>query len=91
MTGKVSAVLASITVPSLIQTAESDISMMQRLAADYGAVSKSTNGFWLFLENGAGMSVGGADQAELTIIPDMVSGWNYQEGDKGNGEKAAKK
>lgn len=90
LTGHVSSSLAGIVVPSLVQTSESDISMMQRLATRYGAISKLTNGFWLFLENGASQSIVGKDLAELTITPDMVSSWSYQAGNKGGGSDSKK-
>lgn len=83
LTGKISASLVNVVVPVVIQHAESDMSMMARLATEYGAVSKVTNGFWVFLEYGAAQSAGGNFLPDITISPDMVSDWSYQEGDRG--------
>ncbi|KFC12939.1 phage protein D [Trabulsiella guamensis ATCC 49490] len=84
LTGRISASLVNIKVPSVIQLAESDLSMMSRLASQYGAVSKPSNGFWLFLEYGAAQASDGGFLPDITITPDMVSDWSYQEGDRGS-------
>lgn len=83
LTGKISASLADVVVPVMVQHAESDLSMMARLATEYSAVSKVTNGFWVFLEYGGAQSAGGNFLPDLTITPNMVSDWSYQEGDRG--------
>ncbi len=75
----------------LIQHAESDAALLSRLAALYGAVSKPTNGFWLFLEYGAGQTVSGREMVEVTITPEMVSRWNYSERKRDGAQSTAKK
>lgn len=82
LTARVSAPLAGIMLPWVVQSAESDAALLSRLASEYGATSKPTNGYWLFLAYGAGQSAGGKDVPVMTITPDMVSDWSYQEGER---------
>ncbi|EFB5187740.1 contractile injection system protein, VgrG/Pvc8 family [Escherichia albertii] len=95
LVARVSPALAKIRIPWVMQSSESDASLLSRLAAMYGATSKPTNGYWLFLEYGASQSPSGRDAPALTITPDMVSGWSYTEGERGgasgvSGEKKGK-
>ncbi|ODP88730.1 late control protein [Klebsiella pneumoniae] len=80
---RVSSELASITIPYIAQTAESDAALITRVAAEYGAVSKVSGGYWMLLKFGAAKSAGGRELSSITITPDQVSSWNYSEGDRG--------
>ncbi len=82
LVARVSPALAEIRIPWVMQSSESDASLLSRLAGMYGATSKPTNGYWLFLEYGASQSTGGRDAPVMTITPDMVSDWDYREGDR---------
>ncbi|WP_320728276.1 contractile injection system protein, VgrG/Pvc8 family [Enterobacter ludwigii] len=86
--------LAGIRIPHVDQVAESDASLLSRLARTYNAVSKPAGGYWLFLEQGAGTTVSGHALKSVTLTPAMVSSWHYQEGDRGSstgsGEKEKK-
>ena len=85
--------LAGIRITHVDQVAESDASLLSRLARTYNAVSKPAGGYWLFLEQGAGTTVSGAPLKTVTLTPSMVSSWNYQEGERGSstGEKKKEK
>lgn len=83
LVARVSASLADIAIQHLIQNGESDAALLTRLAGKYGATSKVTNGFWLFLEYGAAKSAGGKELQSLIVSPGMVSNWSYSEGERG--------
>ncbi len=85
--------LAGISITHVDQVAESDASLLSRLARTYNAVSKPAGGYWLFLEQGAGTTVSGAPLKTVTLTPSVVSSWNYQEGERGSstGEKKKEK
>lgn len=69
---RVSSELASITIPYIAQTAESDAALITRIAAEYGAVSKVSGGYWMLLKFGAAKSAGGRELSSITITPDQV-------------------
>lgn len=86
--------LAEIRIAHVDQVAESDASLLSRLARTYNAVSKPAGGYWLFLEQGAGTTVSGNALKTVTLTPSTVSSWNYQEGERGSsvgGNKKEKK
>ncbi len=95
LVARVSPALAKIRIPWVMQSSESDASLLSRLAGMYGATSKPTNGYWLFLEYGASQSAGGRDAPVMTITPGMVSDWDYREGERqgasGGGNGTTKK
>ena len=95
LVAQVSPALAEIRIPWVMQSSESDASLLSRLAGMYGATSKPTNGYWLFLEYGASQSTCGRDAPVMTITPDMVSDWDYREGERqgasGGGKGTTKK
>ena len=82
LVARVSPVLADIHIPWVMQSSESDAALLSRIAGMYGATSKPTNGYWLFLEYGASQSAGGRNASEITITPGMVSDWDYREGER---------
>lgn len=81
--------LAGIRITHVDQIAESDASLLSRLARTYNAVSKPAGGYWLFLEQGAGTSVSGNALKTVTLTPSVVSSWHYQEGERGSSTGSA--
>ncbi|MEB7211357.1 late control protein [Escherichia coli] len=90
LVARVSSVLADIHIPWVMQSSESDAALLSRIAGMYGATSKPTNGYWLFLEYGASQSTGGRDTPMMVITPDMVSDWDYREGERQGAAGGAK-
>ncbi|MEE7397387.1 late control protein [Escherichia coli O25:H4] len=90
LVARVSSVLADIHIPWVMQSSESDAALLSRIAGMYGATSKPTNGYWLFLEYGASQSTGGRNAPEITITPGMVSDWDYREGERQGAAGGAK-
>ncbi|WP_454719323.1 contractile injection system protein, VgrG/Pvc8 family [Citrobacter freundii] len=81
--------LAGIRIVHVDQIAESDASLLSRLARTYNAVSKPAGGYWLFLEQGAGTTVSGHVLNTVTLMPSVVSSWHYQEGERGSSTSGA--
>lgn len=90
LVARVSPSLADIRIPWVMQSSESDAALLSRIAGMYGATSKPTNGYWLFLEYGASQSAGGRNAPEITITPGMVSDWDYREGERQGAAGGAK-
>ncbi|MHA6679819.1 hypothetical protein ACX43S_25340 [Enterobacter cloacae] len=74
---KVSASLASMMPGYLDQGNENDAEFLARLARQFGAVSKSGGGCWIFAERGAGVSVSGKPLPSLTIRPSGQTRWQF--------------
>ncbi|MGY2573767.1 contractile injection system protein, VgrG/Pvc8 family [Vibrio sp. C8] len=69
--------LASIKLEHIDQTSESDMALMTRLARQYGAVSKVSDGNWQFLKMGEGKNASGTKTLPVhTIYKSSCS--NYQ-------------
>ncbi|MCU7933745.1 MAG: hypothetical protein KZQ99_02555 [Candidatus Thiodiazotropha sp. (ex Dulcina madagascariensis)] len=83
MTAKVGDDLASVAVARVDQTNESDIHLLTRLAADYGAVSKPANGFLLFVKRGQAKSASGQLIPPVAITADQVSNYRFTFADRG--------
>ncbi|VTP62201.1 Phage protein D [Serratia rubidaea] len=77
---KVAGALADIAVGHLDQVNESDAALMTRLASRFNAISKPSGGYWLFLQQGESLSVGGKALASVTILKEEVSEWSYTDG-----------
>lgn len=60
------------------QAAESDMNLITRLAARYGAVSKVTHDSWVVMPREATKTSRGNDIKMVTIIPSQVSRWSYR-------------
>ena len=80
---KVAHKLTDIAIPHLDQVSESDANFLTRLARSHNAVSKTTGGYWLFLEQGAALTVSGKLVPEITLNPSQVTHWCYSEGQRG--------
>ncbi len=89
LTAKVASKFTSVKVDHIDQVAESDASLMTRLAKRYNAVSKPSGGYWLFLEQGAAVTASGKSTASVTVTPPEVSSWSYSEGERGSTEGKA--
>ncbi|MCU7904430.1 MAG: hypothetical protein KZQ76_01010 [Candidatus Thiodiazotropha sp. (ex Epidulcina cf. delphinae)] len=83
MTPKVSDDLASVAVAQVDQTNESDIHLLTRIAADYGAVAKPSNGFLLFVKRGQAKSVSGKLIPAVTIKANQLSSYRFTFADRG--------
>ncbi len=69
--------LGAITLDHIDQTSESDMALMNRLARQYGAVSKVADENWLFLKMGEGKNASGTKSLPVhTISKSSCS--NYQ-------------
>lgn len=88
MKSKVSDDLASIALAQVDQTNESDIHLLTRLAADYGAVAKPANGFLLFVKRGQAKSVSGQLIPAVTIKENQVSSFRFTFADRGKYQSA---
>jgi phage protein D len=76
---KISDDLAGIVIDHIDQTNESDMHFLTRLAGNYGAVAKPTNGNLLFAAKGIAKSVTGMILGTTVIDINDVISWNYTE------------
>jgi len=75
--------LANIIIEHIDQTAESDMAMLARLGRQHGAVSKISDGNWMFLKEGNGTNASGT--AVLPIYPvskSSCSSYHYKSGSR---------
>ncbi|WP_441253575.1 phage late control D family protein [Bradyrhizobium sp. 613_E4_N2_2] len=79
MESAVSPSLASVQLPHIDQTAESDISFLVRLARKYDAIAKPAGGKLLFVKRGDSKSASGADMPAVTVVPSDLKGFSYSE------------
>ncbi|CAA0111485.1 Uncharacterised protein [BD1-7 clade bacterium] len=75
LTGRISEPLANIEIPHLAQTDESDLHLITRLAKEYDAIAKPTNGYLLFVVRGEAKSVNGTALPEEYIHRSQCSRW----------------
>lgn len=68
--------LAEIEPPHVDQLNESDISLLTRIAANYGAVVKPAGGRLAVVKRGAGQSVSGTALPTVVLTPGDVSQWS---------------
>lgn len=80
--GRVADALSGIALPHIAQVRESDAALLTRLAKKYGAVSKPSGGYWMFLAKGDGTSASGGALADITVELEEVSSWSYEEGSR---------
>lgn len=67
--------LASIAIPHLDQSEESDINLLQRLAGDNGAVVKPAHGKLLFVPRGEARTASGKAMPSIALGPGDVDTW----------------
>jgi len=74
----VSESIASITLPHLDQTDESDINLLTRVALDIDAIAKPGGGFLGMFQRGESKTASGQDMPRLSLIPSQVSRWRFR-------------
>lgn len=79
MEAAVSSELASVQLPHIDQTAESDISFLARIARRYDAIAKPAGGKLIFAKRGDSKSASGLDLPSVTLTPGDVSRFEYSE------------
>lgn len=75
LTASVSAQLASIALPQLSQSSESDLNLLHRLAKKYDAIAKPAGGRLLFVNRGEGKTASGDPMPTARLNLDDVSDW----------------
>jgi uncharacterized protein len=68
--------LAAIVPPHVDQLNESDMSLLTRIAANYGAIAKPAGGRLAVVKRGEGKSASGEDLPTVTLTPGQVSSWS---------------
>lgn len=76
--------LASVPIPHLDQTAESDMALVTRLARQYDAVGKPAHGRLVFAPRGAAKTITGKPLATIALSPaDGISSWSSTWSERG--------
>ena len=68
--------LAAVVPPHIDQLAESDMSLLTRIAANYGAIAKPAGGRLAVVRRGEGQSASGQPLPTVTLTPAQVSSWS---------------
>ena len=72
---RISSDMASIQLPYLTQTEESDLHLLTRLARNHGAITKPVHGKLLFVPKGQAKSVSGTLIAPISIAGNQLNSW----------------
>ncbi len=81
---KVADPLSSTNLGHVIQSEESDLHLLQRLAEQYGAVFKATNGFLIFAPRQQLKSFSQQTLPAVTVTPDQCTQpWEYESTERG--------
>ncbi len=72
---RISSDMASIQLPYLTQTEESDLHLLTRLARNHGAITKPVHGKLLFVPKGQAKSVSGTLIAPIFIAGNQLNSW----------------
>lgn len=75
--------LASFELPYLVQTEESDLHLLTRLAKLFDAVTKPVNGNLVFALKSQAKAVSGLDIKPVTILRKNITSWNVSFTDRG--------
>ncbi|NEG58174.1 contractile injection system protein, VgrG/Pvc8 family [Pantoea agglomerans] len=78
LTARIDAALAAKKLTHEDQSGESDMNLMTRLAARYGAVSKVTHDAWVVMPREATKTSKGNAIKKMTITPSQTSRWSYR-------------
>lgn len=78
LTPRIDETLAAKKLEHEDQAAESDMNLVTRLAARYGAVSKITHDSWVVMPREATKTSKGNDIKMVTITPGQASRWSYR-------------
>lgn len=76
LTPRIAGSLAGFVIPHLVQTEESDLHLLTRLALMHDAISKPVNGNLLFAPKGTAKSISGRDIPPVTILRKQITSWN---------------
>ena len=82
MEAKIAADLDGVALGHVDQTAESDLHLLTRLAAQHGAIAKPANGYLLFVPRGEAKSASGKQLPVVTIHRNQTSRHTFTEGDR---------
>lgn len=69
MSAKISDELASIVLPSISQTDESDLHLLVRICGRFDAIAKAAGGSLVVTKKGKGKTVSGGNMPSITITP----------------------
>lgn len=61
----------------LDQVNENDAEFLAKLARHYGAISKATGGYWVFMLQGTGMSASNKPLPEVVVTPNGKTSWRF--------------
>jgi len=79
---KISSDMASIQLPYLTQTEESDLHLLTRLARNHGAITKPVHGKLLFVPKGQAKSVSGTLIEPVAIAGHQLTSWEASFADR---------
>lgn len=79
----VSAALASIAIPHIDQTSESDVNFLTRLTQRYDAIATVKSGTLLIMPAGKSTSASGAPLKAITITAGQCDSFRYHSADRG--------
>jgi phage protein D len=79
MESVVSAKLASIVLPHISQSDESDINLLIRIAKKYDAVAKPAGGKLILAKRGESKTASGGELPVVTVTPDQCGRYRYVE------------
>lgn len=77
LTPRVPASLANTVISHVDQINESDMNLMTRLAAGFGAVSKISHDYWMLVPRDGDTNFSGNPLPKMTILRDMTTSWSY--------------
>ena len=76
LNARISPELASIAYDNLVQSQESDLHFLTRLAREHGAITKPVHGNLLFVPKGEAKSVSGTLIPPITIPEKQITSWS---------------
>lgn len=82
LNARVSEDLANITYDNLLQSQESDLHLLTRLAREHGAITKPVHGNLLFVPKGEAKSVSGQLIPPITIFEKQITDWGANFADR---------
>lgn len=80
---KIADELAAFEIPHLVQTEESDLHLLTRLALAHDAITKPANGFLLFAPKGQAKSVSGTLIAPVFLTSQDITSWQATFAERG--------
>jgi len=80
---KIADALASLPVPHLDQTNESDLHLLTRLAREHGAVAKPVAGFLVFVPKGEARSATGRQMETIELVSYQIQRHRFTEAERG--------